>query len=113
MKKIIMLILGICLIPNVCTAHWADSQIDVLKKNEILQEVFEVNNIEQILATATVDNIDFIEGDANEYGEKVYLSVDGVEIPSELVNLDFRVVNKRFPKGRKQLLPKDSLKVYL
>ena len=64
----------------------------------------EPNNIEQILATATVDNIDFIEGDANEYGEKVYLSVDGVEIPSELVNLDFRVVNKRFPKGRKQLL---------
>lgn len=64
----------------------------------------EPNNIEQILTTATVDNIDFIEGDANEYGEKVYLSVDGVEIPSELVNLDFRVVNKRFPKGRKQLL---------
>lgn len=62
------------------------------------------SEIEGILANATVDNIDFVEGDIIEYGEKVYLSVDGVEIPSELVNLDFRVVNKRFPKGRKQLL---------
>ena len=57
-----------------------------------------------ILQNATIDNIDFIEGDANDYGEKVFLSVDGIEIPSELVNLDFRVVNKRFPNGKKQLL---------
>ena len=79
-----------------------DSEED--ESDVIEEDGEEPNNIEQILATATVDNIDFIEGDANEYGEKVYLSVDGVEIPSELVNLDFRVVNKRFPKGRKQLL---------
>lgn len=80
-------------------------EIDSEENDGVIEEDGEEpNNIEQILTTATVDNIDFIEGDANEYGEKVYLSVDGVEIPSELVNLDFRVVNKRFPKGRKQLL---------
>lgn len=80
-------------------------EIDSEENDGVIEEDGEEpNNIEQILTTATVDNIDFIEGDENEYGEKVYLSVDGVEIPSELVNLDFRVVNKRFPKGRKQLL---------
>ena len=59
---------------------------------------------EEILANATVDNIDFVEGDTNDYGEEVFLSVDGIEMPREFVHLDFRVVNKRFPKGKKQLL---------
>jgi hypothetical protein len=86
-------------------AETSGFEIDSEEEDGVIEEEGEEpNNIEQILATATVDNIDFIEGDANEYGEKVYLSIDGVEIPSELVNLDFRVVNKRFPKGRKQLL---------
>ena len=67
------------------------------------------NDMENILSTATVDNIDFIEGESDGYGEKVYLSVDGVEIPNDLVNLNFRVVNKRFPKGKKQILNIDII----
>ena len=62
------------------------------------------SELEGILQNATIDNIDFIEGDTDDYGEKVFLSVDGIEIPSELVDLDFRVVNKKFPSGKKQLL---------
>jgi hypothetical protein len=65
--------------------------------------------IKQVIATATVDNIDFIEGETDEYGEKVYLSVNDIEIPSELVNLDFRVVYKRFPTGKQQLLNIDII----
>lgn len=69
----------------------------------------EANNIEKLLSTATIDNIDFIEGEEDGYGEKVYLSVEGVEIPQELVSLDFRIVNKRFPTGKKQLLNIDII----
>ena len=65
--------------------------------------------IKQIIANATVDNIDFIEGESDKYEEKVYLSVDGIEIPSELVNLDFRVVYKRFPTSKQQLLNIDII----
>ena len=72
-------------------------------------EVGSNSEIEGILANATVDNIDFIEGESDEYGEKVYLSVDGIEIPNELVNLDFRVVYKRFPTGKQQLLNIDII----
>lgn len=69
----------------------------------------EANNIEKLLSTATIDNIDFIEGEEDGYCEKVYLSVEGVEIPQELVSLDFRIVNKRFPTGKKQLLNIDII----
>lgn len=78
--------------------------------NDVIEEDGEeTNNIEKLLSTATIDNIDFIEGEEDGYGEKVYLSVDGIEIPSELVNLDFRIVNKRFPSGKKQLLNIDII----
>ena len=80
------------------------------EEGDVIEEEGEdPNNIESILSTATVDNIDFIEGESDGYGEKVYLSVNGVEIPLELVNLDFRVVNKRFPTGRQQLLNIDII----
>ena len=78
--------------------------------NDVIEEDGEeTNNIEKLLSTATIDNIDFIEGEEDGYGEKVYLSVDGVEIPQELVSLDFRIVNKRFPTGKKQLLNIDII----
>ena len=49
MKKMFVFGALMFLIPSFCSAHWADSQIEVLQKNEILQEVFDVNEIEQIL----------------------------------------------------------------
>ena len=69
----------------------------------------EQSNYAQILANATVDNIDFVEGDVNEYEEKVLLTIDGVEIPREIVNLTFRPIYKRFPKGKRQLLNIDII----
>jgi len=81
--------------------------------NEFITESNEFNqnnnDFNDILSKATIDNIDFIEGDVSDYGEKVYLSIDGIEIPSELVNLDFRVVYKRFPTGKQQLLNIDII----
>jgi hypothetical protein len=65
--------------------------------------------IEGILANATVDNIDFVEGNVNDYGEEVFLSVDGIEIPREFVHLDFRPIYKRFPTGKHQLLNIDII----
>jgi hypothetical protein len=83
---------------------------DTIEDGDVIEEEGEdPNNFEQILATATVDNIDFIEGEESTYGETVYLSVDGIQIPQELVNLEFRPINKRFPKGRKQLLNIDII----
>lgn len=83
---------------------------DTIEDGDVIEEKGEdPNNFEQILATATVDNIDFIEGEESTYGETVYLSVDGIQIPQELVNLEFRPINKRFPKGRKQLLNIDII----
>ena len=82
-----------------------------VEEGDVIEENGEEQNSEimGIIANATVDNIDFIEGESDEYGEKVYLSVDGIEIPSELVNLDFRVVYKRFPTGKQQLLNIDII----
>ena len=57
-----------------------------------------------ILKNATIENIDFVEGEVGKYGEEVALTVDGIEIPSNAVHLDFRVVYKRFPSGKQQLL---------
>ena len=83
---------------------------DTIEDGDVIEEEGEdSNNFEQILTTATVDNIDFIEGEENTYGETVYLSVDGIQIPQELVNLEFRPINKRFPKGKKQLLNIDII----
>lgn len=82
---------------------------DTIEDGDVIEEDGEPNNFEQILTTATVDNIDFIEGEENTYGETVYLSVDGIQIPQELVNLEFRPINKRFPKGKKQLLNIDII----
>jgi hypothetical protein len=83
---------------------------DTIENDDVIEEEGEdPNNFEQILATATVDNIDFIEGEESTYGETVYLSVDGIQIPQELVNLEFRPIYKRFPKGRKQLLNIDII----
>jgi hypothetical protein len=86
-------------------------EIDSEEEEGVIEENGEeqISEIMSIIATATVDNIDFIEGESDEYGEKVYLSVDGIEIPSELVNLDFRVVYKRFPTGKQQLLNIDII----
>ena len=86
--------------------------VAVMNINDTIKETKEIGSnseIMGIIANATVDNIDFIEGESDEYGEKVYLSVDGIEIPSELVNLDFRVVYKRFPTGKQQLLNIDII----
>ena len=82
-----------------------------VEEGDVIEENGEEQNSEimGIIANATVDNIDFIEGESDEYGEKVYLSVDGIEIPSELVNLDFRVIYKRFPTGKQQLLNIDII----
>ena len=49
------------------------------------------------------------EGEENEYGEEVFLSVDGIQIPKEIVNLTFRPIYKRFPKGKMQLLNIDII----
>jgi hypothetical protein len=76
--------------------------------NEFITESNEFNqnnnDFNDILSTATIDNIDFVEGNVSDYGEEVFHSVDGIEIPKEDVHLDFRVVYKRFPKGKQQLL---------
>ena len=91
------------------------SLITDIKEIPLNDYITESKNIEPsseiigILANATVENIDFIEGEEHEYGETVYLSVDGIQIPQELVNLEFRPINKRFPKGRKQLLNIDII----
>lgn len=77
--------------------------------------ITESNNVQPnseiigILSNATVDNIDFIEGEEHEYGETVYLSVDGIQIPQELVNLEFRPIYKRFPTGKHQILNIDII----
>ena len=91
------------------------SLITDIKEIPLNDYITESKNIEPnseiigILANATVENIDFIEGEEHEYGETVYLSVEGIQIPQELVNLEFRPINKRFPKGRKQLLNIDII----
>ena len=76
--------------------------------NEFITESNEFNqnnnDFNDILSKATIDNIDFVEGNVSDYGEEVFLSVGGIEIPKEYVHLDFRVVYKRFPKGKQQLL---------
>lgn len=61
-------------------------------------------NYEELLTNATIDNIDFAEGEEDRYGEEVFLTINNVQIPRDLVNLTFRPVYKRFPKGKKQLL---------
>lgn len=77
--------------------------------------ITESNNVQPnseiigILSNATVDNIDFIEGEEHEYGETVYLSVDGIQIPQELVNLEFRPIYKRFPTGKHQIFNIDII----
>ena len=72
---------------------------DEISDGDVIEEDGEPNSeIQGILVNATVDNIDFIEGEEHEYGETVYLSVDGIQIPQELVNLEFRPIYKRFPR---------------
>lgn len=66
-------------------------------------------NYQELLTSATVENIDFIEGDESEYGEEVFLSINGTQIPREIVNLTFRPVYKRFPRGKMQLLNIDII----
>lgn len=81
-----------------------------IEDGDVIEEEGEdPNNFEQILQTATLDNIDFIEGEENEYGEEVFLSVNGIQIPKEIVNLTFRPIYKRFPKGKMQLLNIDII----
>ena len=76
---------------------------------DVIEEDGEPNNYNELLANATVENIDFIEGEENEYGEEVFLSVNGIQIPKEIVNLTFRPIYKRFPKGKMQLLNIDII----
>lgn len=86
---------------------------DVIEEDWVEESASDKGKIEPnkeiigILKNATVDNIDFIEGNVGKYDEEVTLTVDGIEIPSHLVRLDFRTVNKRFPKGKKELLNLD------
>jgi len=61
-------------------------------------------NYEELLANATIDNVDFAEGEEDRYGEEVFLTIDNVKIPRDLVNLTFRPIYKRFPMGKRQLL---------
>ena len=83
---------------------------DETNQGDVIEEDGEdVNQFMQILSNATVENIDFIEGDENEYGEEVFLSVNGIQIPKEMVNLTFRPIYKRFPKGKMQLLNIDII----
>ena len=82
---------------------------DEQEDGDVIEEDGEPNNYNELLSNATVDNIDFIEGDENEYGEEVFLSIDGVQIPKEIVNLTFRPVYKRFPRGKMQLLNIDII----
>lgn len=82
---------------------------DTLEDGDVIEEDGEPNNYNEILSNASVDNIDFIEGDENEYGEEVFLSVNGIQIPKEIVNLTFRPVYKRFPKGKMQFLNIDII----
>lgn len=83
---------------------------DTIEDGDVIEEEGEdPNNFEQILQTATLDNIDFIEGEEHEYGETVYLSVDGIQIPQELVNLEFRPIYKRFPTGKHQIFNIDII----
>ena len=83
---------------------------DETNQGDVIEEDGEdVNQFMQILSNATVENIDFIEGDENEYGEEVFLSVNGMQIPKEMVNLTFRPIYKRFPKGKMQLLNIDII----
>lgn len=77
--------------------------------NNLDETVEQPNNYNEILSNASVDNIDFIEGEENEYGEEVFLSVNGIQIPKEIVNLTFRPIYKRFPKGKMQLLNIDII----
>lgn len=78
---------------------------------EYLEESVNVtpNNDNDVLSTATVENIDFVEGHESEYEEEVFLSINGVQVPREIVNLTFRPIYKRFPKGKKQLLNIDII----
>lgn len=82
---------------------------DTLEDGDVIEEDGEPNNYNEILSNASVDNIDFIEGEENEYGEEVFLSVNGIQIPKEIVNLTFRPIYKRFPKGKMQLLNIDII----
>ena len=82
---------------------------DTLEDGDVIEEDGEPNNYNELLSNANIDNIDFIEGDENEYGEEVFLSVDGIQIPKEIVNLTFRPIYKRFPKGKMQLLNIDII----
>ena len=82
---------------------------DELEDGDVIEEDGEPNNYNELLSNANIDNIDFIEGDENEYGEEVFLSVDGIQIPKEIVNLTFRPIYKRFPKGKMQLLNIDII----
>ena len=83
---------------------------DEISDGDVIEEDGEPNSeIQGILVNATVDNIDFIEGEEHEYGETVYLSVDGIQIPQELVNLEFRPIYKRFPTGKHQIFNIDII----
>lgn len=79
--------------------------------NEPIKESLEniSDDIVQTLKDASVDDIDFIEGNFNKYGEEVFLTVNGKMIPSEIVNLTFCPIYKNFPKGRMQLLSIDII----
>lgn len=85
---------------------------DTQEEGDVIEEIDsndESNDFEEIIKTATIDNIDFVEGEVTDYSETVYLTVDGTQIPKELVNLEFRPIYKRFPKGKMQLLNIDII----
>ena len=78
-------------------------------EEDVIEEDGDTNDYFSLIANASVDNIDFIEGDETPYGEEVFLTIDGIEIPSEIVRLSFRPVFKTFPSGRVQLLNIDIM----
>lgn len=71
---------------------------------DVIEEDEEQNNYNELIADASINNIDFIEGEVYDYGEEVLLSINDIQIPREIVNLTFRPIYKRFPKGKVQLL---------
>jgi hypothetical protein len=82
-----------------------DEDGDVIEEND--DDNDNANDFNDVLSNASVNDIEFIEDEADDIEERVTISVNSVEIPSELVDLRFRVVSKNFPKGKMQLLNLD------
>lgn len=93
----------LCLFDNslVVDVREVSMENNINEANNIEDNAFDYNTM---LSNASVSDIDFIEGDEDRYGEEVFLTVNRMQIPRQLVRLDFRPIYKRFPNGKRQLL---------